>query len=217
LLLLLAPACAPAVIPIDREEMARLKSETEIRVVTYPPPRFLYQAPLQPFGGTGALNPVTGGFVGRGGDPRNQVYAIDTPLADPVRQVSDIFLKGLEGHLDAARLVQTAEPFSDDDVKALVKKLGAGVVLDFKTTTWGLLSGHSVGKPYQIAYLARARFLRLDTGSVLWQGQCQYDGWDPGGSLDNFDTSLAVVEKKFAAAANVCAKTLLAQFLGTQK
>jgi len=171
--------------------------------------------PLQPFGGIGAFNPVTGGFVGRGSDPRNQVYAIDTPLADPVRQVRDIFLKGLAGHLDAARLVQAAEPFSDDDVKALAKKFGGGVVLDFQTTMWGLLSGQSVGKPYQIAYLARARFLRLDTGRVLWQGQCQYDGWDPGGNLDNFDTSLAVVEKKFAGAANVCAKTLLAQFLST--
>ena len=214
---MLAASCAPALIPIDREEMARLKSEREIRVVTYLPPRFLYQAPVQAFGGVGAFNPVTGGFVGGFGDPRSQVYAIDTSLADPVIQVKDLFLKGLAGHLDAARLIQTGEPLPDDDVKALAKKFGGGVVLDFQTTTWGLLSGHVVARPYQIAYLARARFLRLEAGRVLWQGQCQYDGRDPGGNLDDFDTSQAVVEKKFAAAANACAKTLLAQFLDTQK
>ncbi|MGH7766443.1 MAG: hypothetical protein ACREQP_03235 [Candidatus Binatia bacterium] len=197
--------------------MARLKSEAEIRVVIYPPPRFLYQVPFQPFGGTGAFNPVTGGFVGGGGDPRNQVYAIDTPLADPVREVRDVFLKGLAGHFDAARLIQSAEPLTDDDVRALAKKFGGGVVLDFQTTLWGLLSGYSVAKPYGLAYLARARVLRLETGRVLWQGQCEYGGRDPRGNWDNFDTSLAVVEKKFAAAANVCAQTLLAQFLSTSR
>jgi hypothetical protein len=216
-LVLLAVGCAPTLIPIDREEMARLQNETEIRVGTYPPPRFLYQAPIHAFGGIGAFNPVTGGFVGGIGDPGNQVYAIDSPLADPVRQVMDVFLKGLAGHLGAARLIQIGEPFPDDEVKALAKKFGAGVVLDFQTTTWGLLSGYSASRPYQIAYLARARFLRLDAGRVLWQGQCQYDGRYPEGNLDHFDTSPAVLEKKFAAAADVCAKTLLAQFLDTQK
>jgi len=212
-LLLLLTACAPAVIPIDREEMARLKSEPEIQVVTYRPPRFLYQAPLS-FGGVGAFNPVTGGFVGGFSDARDQVYAIDSPLGDPALRVRDQFLKGLEGRLDAARLIPIGGAQPDDDVKALAKRFGAGVVLDFKTITWGLLSGQSVGRPYQIAYLARARFLRMESGSVLWRGQCQYDGRDPDGSLDNFDASPAVVEKKFAQAADACAKALLAQFLG---
>jgi len=196
LLLLLAAACAPAVVPIDREEMARLQNEREIRVVAYAPPRFLYQAPTRTIGGGG------------------QVYAIDAPLADPVNRVRDIFLQSLEGHLGAARLIQTEEPLLDDDVKVLAKKLGGGVVLDFRTITWGLLSGQSVARPYQIAYVARARFLRLETGRVLWQGQCQYDGRDPGGRLEHFDTSPDVLEKKFSEAANVCAKTLLAQFPG---
>jgi hypothetical protein len=211
LLLLLAAGCAPAVIPLDREEMARLQSEREIRVVTYARPRFLYQAPVHPFGGVGAFNPLTGGFVGGGGDPRSQVYAIDSPLVDPVNRVRDIFLQGLEGHLGAARLVQS-EPLPDDEMKALAKKFGGEVVLDFKTATWGLLSGYAASRPYQVVYFARARLLRPDAGRVLWQGQCQYDGRFPDGNLDDFDTSPAVVEKKFAAAADACAKTLLAQF-----
>jgi hypothetical protein len=214
-LVLLAVGCAPALIPIDREEMARLKNEPEIRAITYPPPRFLYQTPRQPFGGLGpgVFNPVTGAFVGQGGDTRSQVYAVDTSLADPAIRVKDLFLNGLAGRLGSARLVQSGEPVPDDNVKALAKRFGGGVVLDFQTTTWGLLSGLSASAPYQIAYLARARLLRLDAGRVLWQGQCKYDGRDPGGNLDNFETSLAIVGKKFAEAAHACAKTLLAQFL----
>lgn len=215
-LLLFLTACAPAVVPLDREEMARLQSERQIRVVTYTPPRFLYQTPANAFGGPGAFNPTTGGFVGGVGDPRRQVYAIDSPLPDPALQVRDLFLQGIEGHLGAARLIES-EPLSGDDLKALAKRFGGGVVLDFKTTTWGLVSGYSAFRPYQLAYLAIARLSRPETGRVLWQAQCQYDGVDAGGYLDHFETSSPVVEEKFAVAAKACAKSLLAHFFSTGK
>ena len=201
--------------------MARLKSEPEIRVVTYRPPRFLYQMPSAVFGavGAGVFNPATGGFVGgTAGDPRGQVVAIDSPLEDPAIQVRNSFIKGVAGHLDAARLVQAGEPLPDDDVEALRKKFGGGVALDFKTTTWGLLSSSLITVPYQVVYFGRSRLLRLSDGRVLWQGQCQYDGRYPGANLDQFKAnSTPVLKEKFGEAAESCARELLTQFLDTQK
>jgi hypothetical protein len=213
---LVSAGCSPAFIPMDREEMARLKSEPEIRVVTYQPPRFLYQMPSAPFGpgAAGVFNPMTGGFpAGMAGDPRSQVYAIDSPLEDPATQVKNVFIKGVANQLDVARLVQAGEPLSDDDAQALQKKFGGGVVLDFRTESWGLLASSLVSLPYQMIYGARARLLRLNDVRVLWQGQCRY-----GANLDQFKaTSTPALAEKFAEAAENCAKQLLAQFLDTQK
>jgi hypothetical protein len=215
-LILIAAGCSPAFVPIDREEMARLKSEPEIRVVTYQPPRFLYQMPGGPFGAgaAGVFNPALGGFVGgMASDPRSQVFAIDSPLEDPATQVKNVFIKGVANQLDVARLVQAGEPLPDDDAHALQKKFGGGVVLDFRTESWGLLASSLVSLPYQMIYGARARLLRLNDGRVLWQGQCRYDA-----TLDQFKaTSTPALTKKFAEAAESCAKQLLAQFLGTPK
>ena len=201
--------------------MARLKSEPEIRVVTYQPPRFLYQMPSSTFGagGAGVFNPATGGFIGGAvGDPRSQVFAIDSPLEDPAIQVRNIFTKGIANQLAATRLIQAGELLHDDDVAALQKKFGGGVALDFKTTTWGLLSSSLISAPYQVVYFGRSRLLRLSDGRVLWQGQCQYDGRYPGANLDQFKAnSTPVLKEKFGEAAENCAKELLAQFLDTQK
>jgi hypothetical protein len=218
---LFASACAPAFVPLDREEMARLKSEPEIRVVTYQPPRFLFQMPGGPFGAgaSGMFNPAIGGFVGgMAGDPRSQVFAIDSPLEDPATQVRNIFIKGVANQLDVARLIQAGEPPPDDDAQTLQKKFGGGIVLDFKTDTWGVLSGPMITAPYQLVYMGRSRLLRLSDGRVLWQAQCRYDGRDPGANLDQFKVnSTPVLKEKFAEAAESCAKQLLAQFLDTQK
>ena len=220
-LMLVAAGCSPAFVPIDREEMARLKSEPEIRVVTYQPPRFLFQMPSGPFGAgaSGMFNPAIGGFAGGiNSDPRSQVYAIDSPLEDPATQVKNVFIKGVANQLDVARLVQTGEPLSDDDAQALQKKFGGGIVLDFKTDTWGVLSGPMITAPYQLVYMGRSRLLRLSDGRVLWQAQCRYDGRNLEANLDQFKVnSTPVLKEKFAEAAENCAKQLLAQFLGTQK
>lgn len=221
LALLVSAGCSPAFIPIDREEMARLKSEPEIRVVTYQPPRFLFQMPGGPFGAgaAGVFNPALGGFVGgMASDPRSQVFAIDSPLEDPATQVKNVFIKGVANQLDVARLVQAGEPLPDDDAHALQKKFGGGVVLDFKTDTWGLLSGPMISAPYQVVYIGRSRLLRLSDGRVLWRAQCRYDGSNPGANLDQFKVnSTPVLKEKFAEAAESCAKQLLAQFPDTQK
>jgi hypothetical protein len=215
--MLVAAGCAPAFVPLDREEMARLKSEPEIRVVTYQPPRFLYQMPNSLFGGPGAFGSMAGGFAGAAGDPGSRVYAIDTSLADPAIQVRDVFLKGLAGRLDGARLIQAGEPLPDDDVQAVAARLGGGVVLDFKTTTWGLFAGWGASTPHQIGYFATARLVRLDEKRILWHGQCRYDGADQRAHLDSFQNADAVLKEKFAEAADACAKALLAQFFGAPR
>jgi len=207
-------------VPLDKEELARLKNE-EIRVVIYQPPRFLYQAQAPYFGAgvAGVFNPVTGGFTGgMAADPRSQVFAIDSPLEDPATQVKNVFIKGVANQLDVARLIQAGEPLSDDDAQALQKKFGGGIVLDFKTNTWGVLSSPMITAPYQLVYLGRSRLLRLSDGRVLWQAQCSYDGRNREAYLDQFKVnSTPVLKEKFAEAAESCAKQLLAQFPGTQK
>jgi hypothetical protein len=208
LALALFAACAPAFVALDRAELARLKGEP-IRVVTYQPPRFLYQAPVSQFGAGGVFNPVTGGFSGgAAGDPRAQVFAIDTSLEDPALRVKDIFIKGAADQLDTARLTDTPETLADDDAQTLQKKFGAGAVLDFKTESWGLLASLLVSTPHQMIYAARGRLVRLSDGRVLWQGQCRYDAY-----LDQFRAnSTPALKEKFTDAAESCAKQLLAQF-----
>jgi hypothetical protein len=209
---LFASACAPAVVPLDKVELARLKGE-QIRVVTYQPPRFLYQAPPPAFGvgAPGVFNPVTGSFSGRtAADPRGQVYAIDTSLEDPALRVKDVFIKGAAAELDPALLTETAEALADDDAQTLRKKFAGGAVLDFKTESWGLLASSLVSLPYQMIYAARARLLHLSDGRVLWQGQCRH-----GANLDEFKAnSTPALKEKFTEAAESCAKQLLAQFFG---
>jgi hypothetical protein len=208
LALALFAACAPALVPLDRAELARLKSEP-IRVVTYQPPRFLYQAPVSQFGAGGVFNPVTGGFSGgAAGDPRAQVFAIDTPLEDPALRIKEVFIKGLAGELDAARLIDTPETLADDDARTLQKKFDGGAVLDFQTESWGLLASSLISLPYTMVYAARGRLLRLSDGRVLWQGHCRYDA-----NLDQFKAnSTPALKEKFIEAAESCAQQLLAQF-----
>ena len=213
--------CLPAIIPIDKAEMARLKSEPQIHVVTYQPPRFTYQMASGPVGSgaAGVFNPATGGLgVGMAGGPRGQVFMLAPSLEDPVVQVKGIFVRGLVDRLDVSRLTQVQEALAEDDIRALDQRFGGAVVLDFKTESWGLVPGLLRTLPYQIFYVARSRLLRVSEGRVLWQGYCQYDGSDLRANLDEFTANPpAGLGEKFKEAAETCGKTLLSQFFDQRK
>ena len=209
--------CAPAFIPLDKEEMARLQSEPQILVAVYEPARFAYQSPGHPVapGAAGVFNPTTGASaIGATTDPRAPVFLLASALEDPVFEVKEVFVRGLAGRLGATRLVDVQEVLADDEIQGLRKRFGSGVALDFRTRSWGLLQGATRLFPYQIAYEVRSRLLRLSDARVLWQGHCQYDGRYARGNLDEATAnSPPLLQERFKEAADACAKTLLSQLL----
>jgi hypothetical protein len=217
----LAIGCAPAFIPLDKEEMARLKNEPQILVVIYEPSRFAYQNPARPVapGAAGVFNPATGApLIGMPVDPYAPVFLLASALDDPVGAVKDVFVLGLAGRLGATRLVDLQEVLADDGIQGLQKRFGSGVVLDFRTRSWGLLQGATRLFPYQIVYEVRSRLLRLRDGRILWQGHCQYDGRYARANLDEVAAnSVPLLKEKFRDAAGTCGKTLLEQFFDRQR
>ena len=213
--------CAPAFVPLDKEEMARLRSEPQILVMAYEPPPFGYQSPLTPVapGAAGVFNPATGASaIGATTDPRAPVFLLASALEDPVFEVKEVFVRGLAGRLGATRLVDVQEVLAHDEIQGLAKRFGNEVVLDFRTRSWGLLQAATRLYPYQIVYEVRSRLLRLSDARILWQGHCQYDGRYARANVDEAAAnSVPALREKFSQAAEACANVLLAQILDRQR
>jgi len=216
-LLLSATGCSPSLIPMDKNEMARLKSESKIHVVAYQPPNFNYSTAADGFaaGAIGALTGGLGGAVyGLAMESRASRFAKTYFLEDPVPRAKETFLAGLPEHFDVTRVAQSQEPLSDDGVENLRKNFDNGVVLDFKTESWGLISA-PLSSLYQTPYAVRARLVRLADGRVLWQGYCNRDGAGSRATFDEFTAnSGALLKKKLGETGEACGKELISQFLG---
>ena len=218
--LLFSIGCSPSLIPMDKEEMTRLKNEPKIHVVAYQPPKFNYSTASDGFA-AGAIGALTGGLggaaYGLAMESRAQGFARSYALEDPVGRARETFIASLADQVDAARFIPFQDILAEDGVEALQKKFGAGVILDFKTEIWGLMSAPLSVSTYQVPYAVRARFLRLSDGKVLWQGYCHRTGSDAASraTWDEFTAnSGALLKKKLSEAAEACGKELVSQFLG---
>ena len=217
LIFLASLGCSPSLIPIDKDEMARLRSEPKIHVVAYQPAKFNYSTASDGFtvGVVGALSGGLGGAVyGLAMEARADRFVKTYSLEDPVSRSKEAFIASLPDHIDAARLTHAQDILSEDGIEVLRKKFSDGVVLDFKTELWGLMAA-PFSTLYQIPYAVRSRFVRVADGRVLWQGYCNRDGADSRASFDEFTAhSGALLKKKLGEAAEACGKELTTQFLG---
>jgi hypothetical protein len=225
LVLALAPTgCSPALIPMEKEEMARLKSEPKIHVVMYQPARFNYSTAGDGFA-VGVVGALTGGLggaaYGLAMEARADAFVRKYSLEDPAGRARETFIGSLADQIDVARFIPAQDILAEDGVEALQKKFGAGVVLDFQTKIWGLMpAGPFSVSNYQVPYAVRSRLLRLSDGRVLWQGYCRRTGSDSDSraTWDEFTAnSGALLKKKLGEAAEACVKELVAQFLEKQK
>ena len=205
--LLASIGCAPALIPMDKAEMDRLKGEPQIYVVVYQPARFFYQI-------VGDAFAIGGPTDGLAQESRAARFVRTYSLADPVVKAKEAFIAGLAGQIEAGRLIQIQDILSDDSVENLRKRFGHGVVLDFKTEIWGLLPA-PLSLLYQTPYAVRAKLVRLTDGQVLWRGYCHHRGSDFRATWEEFTANSAtLLKKKLSETAEACGKELVSQFLG---
>lgn len=163
--------CAPALIPMDKDALARLSSHSEIVAVHYSRPSPSPRSQSSYWLPTGA-SPI-GNAIGVGilllqlaadnaGPPNN--YCWD----DPVTKVKERFASTLNRELDLRNVRLVEEALSDDDPEALRSSLGPSMVIDFKT----LECGRGAGAGQLEYYSARARLFFLQDFKVVWQGRC---------------------------------------------
>lgn len=207
--------CAPRLIGIDRDALLRLKDQPEIRVVRHPPPGFDLGNP----GNTvlGSIFGLSGGSPVAGPQGTAEI-ARAFGLTDPARTVQDRFTASLAFELGLSSLRAVDEIAAGDGLDDLQKAFGTGVVLDLKTVRWGISPDPQFGTRYRVDYAARARLIRVEEATVVWQGACDASEREAerGATLGELTADDAErLTEKFRDAAQACADELLGQILGS--
>lgn len=125
----------------------------------------------------GPLAPIVGGEMARAvqagtekaeAEAAGEQLALELALEDPVARVKEGLIARMSsgGELTHVRPVATA--MDTDDLKSLKRALGSTMVLDVKTTGWGLRHYMADPKTFVVLYSVRTRLIRLDTEKVVW-------------------------------------------------
>lgn len=204
LVISLAAGCAPRLIKLEPQELARVQRlEGEIRAVHYSP------ATLYVTGGIGDFDPISLVLT-----IRATTWVRGLSLEDPILRVKDRFVTALETEVGLKNLRTIPTPLGSDSLDHLRAELGKGVVLDFKTLTpppaggWALYAG-IFWSTY--AYSARARLIRLDDSRILWQGLCKISEKIPPLRVLEEDDGQAF-KTRIEESAVICARQLIQQF-----
>jgi hypothetical protein len=207
--------CAPRLVGIDRDALLRLKDQPEIRVVRHPPPAFDLGNP----GNTvlGSVFGLSGGSPVAGAQGTGEITRA-FGLTDPARTVEDRFTAALAFELGLSSLRPVDEIAAGDGLDDLHQAFGTGVVLDLKTIHWGLSPDSTLWTRYRLEYAARARLVRVEEATVVWQGVCDTSerAAERGATLGELTAhDAARLTEKFRDAAQACADALLGQILGS--
>jgi hypothetical protein len=221
-ILFVVAGCAPSRIAIDKTEFSRLRAEAKIPVITHKPEPFSFLSAGDNVKlGLAALAVPLGGFlVGRHAESlartQGEEMAAANSLRDPAEKVRDGLLSALVAQLGFTNLVPLEEAFPTDDPKRMGEKLDGATVLDFKTIEWRVTPA-GMGSRYRFFYRLRSRLLRTSDAKVLWQGDCRYDKDDSDATLDELTANSGeLLRGRIDHAAEICATTLLVQFLGQE-
>jgi len=128
----------------------------------------------------------------------------DLRLEDPVLRVRDRLAGVLSADLQLANVRVVNETVQSDQIDDLRALLRTGLVLDVRTTGWGLDNERA-------KYAVRARLLRLADSTLLWQGNCEHvaDKALPSPSREALVADDgALLKAKLAQAAEHCADQL---------
>jgi len=140
-------------------------------------------------------------------------------LEDPVSDVQKNFLLFVTPEIDPSKVQVSSTPIIIDDPKELMTAFGSGVLIDFKTLSWGILfMAPSDRRLNQVVYAARARAVDLHAGKVLWQGgQCDIrdSKTKPPVRTDELIADSAdLLKVRLREAANACVRALTLQYMG---
>ncbi len=218
LLLVAVSGCAPAPIKIDRGELARLKDEPELHAIRVGSPSLDVKTRAgEAVGQLGLIGlAVQAGVYDTMGERMMKEHA----LVDPAARVQERFLASLATELGLNAVRVTPEPVPSDEPAALRATLGRGLVFDFKTLAWLLWYDPNRWSGYHVGYAVRGRLVRLDGGTVIWQGACDppFDRSQPGPTMEQLVANgAALLKAKLAEAADRCAVELVNQLLGREK
>ncbi len=229
-LALMAQGCAPALVPMEKSELASLKDQGVIQAVTYePPPKKeigecrekgdlydkLMRTPL-----FGALFAIP--FIADLGDcferAKDQYVDVST-------LVKDRFVGETSKQLGLQTVRWIPDRLSNDELDSLRQRFGPAMVLDFKITDWELVSTPSDWSSpprggYQVPTTVRARLLRLSDSRILWQEACNFDVPAPKASAEAQDSSPTfgeVLWENVKRDAEACADELVSRFLSQEK
>ena len=139
-------------------------------------------------------------------------------LTDPARTVQDRFTAALAFELGLSSLRLAEETAAGDGLDDLHQAFGTGVVLDLKTIHWGLSPDPTLWTRYRLEYAARARLVRVEAATVVWQGVCDASEREAEGGATLGELTADDAERlteKFRDAAQACADELLGQILGS--
>ncbi|HEV8306592.1 MAG TPA: hypothetical protein VGW35_02905 [Methylomirabilota bacterium] len=211
IVLLVAAGCAPAPIRISDAEIARLKGEPEVRVVRYEP------ASLQVTtrGGDAARQLGLAGlaFGSAADEHKARLVVKEHGLQDPALSVRDRLVAGLTGEVGLTNVRIVEEPAPTDGADELRRRFGMGVILDIKTIVWWLNYNLNAWDAYRLLYVARARLVRLDGPSVVWQAICDRSVTEePTAKLaDLMADGARLLKQRTIEKTDWCARTLLEQ------
>ncbi|ULA61793.1 MAG: conserved exported protein of unknown function [Nitrospira sp.] len=100
-------------------------------------------------------------------------------LTDPTPHVEQRFLYAWQRELNLSGF-STPRLISSDSTSTLQTQFGSGYVIDFKTQKWSLEPVSSGGlssgpNAYRPTYAGRARLVRLENQTIVWEGTCAYE------------------------------------------
>lgn len=135
-------------------------------------------------------------------------------LQDPIVRVKKQILNLLKTKYGVNNIYAVAEAIIEDNLDLLKKQYGAGIIIDFMTVDWGLGFFPSDPSYYRTPLSVRARLIDLKDSKVLWQGSCRVmeEKTDGSPDMDQIEADKgALLKKKLIAAADLCAKEIIAQ------
>lgn len=206
--------------PASRELLASLRNQPEIAVVHYTAPSFRRNtaaARAANLWWPGLFGAIQTGLAERRSMAEASKLAAVYPVEDPVARVKEHIAARLSIALALANLHTVDHRLSVDDLDSLRRELISPIIFDFKTVDWGVTSIPLISDRYRVFYVVRFRVVRLKDATILWEDTCSSYGRDDGPSwtLDALvANSGGLLRRELEQAADACAETLLAHFVG---
>jgi len=149
----------------------RLADEDRTALAQAPQVHLVHQGPMRMFTIEGRAQNAAlffGGIIGVMANVGNSM-ALQDELEpdDPVLRVKQRMAGALAGELGLGNVNVVAQPVASDQIDDLRASFQSGLVLDVRTTGWGLHNDRA-------RYEGRARLLRLADSTLLWQGNCEH-------------------------------------------
>jgi hypothetical protein len=189
---------------IDAVDRKAFRDATDVAIVEYATPA-----------------PTYNGYV----DERSIAIRTQTGVEAPIDRVRERFVARLGGPL-GYKAVQNRPLVmaANDSVETLRASVKSPMVLDFRTTSWGVgnIRGGGEAKatdPMYTHHFVRARVVRLSDGKTLWSAVCGLRGY-PGDEPVQLQELTAeggvVLRQKLTAAADRCSDELIEFFQGAE-